>query len=79
MLKTNKPILLGLVGATLALAPLAATAQEITLESLKAETAFVFNTMLFLMGGFLVMCIDAVPQKHCALFYCGNHVLGSWL
>ncbi len=59
MLKANKPILLGLVGATLALAPLAATAQEVTLESLKAETAFVFNTMLFLMGGFLVMFMAA--------------------
>ena len=34
-------------------------AQEVTLESVKAETAFVFNTMLFLIGGFLVMFMAA--------------------
>jgi len=34
-------------------------AQEATLESVKAETAFVFNTMLFLIGGFLVMFMAA--------------------
>ena len=34
-------------------------AQEITLESVQAETAFVFNTLLFLMGGFLVMFMAA--------------------
>lgn len=34
-------------------------AQEVTLESVKAETTFVFNTMLFLIGGFLVMFMAA--------------------
>jgi len=34
-------------------------AQEATIESVKAETAFVFNTMLFLIGGFLVMFMAA--------------------
>ncbi|KAG1702696.1 putative ammonium transporter [Nymphon striatum] len=34
-------------------------AQEATLESVKSETAFVFNTMLFLIGGFLVMFMAA--------------------
>lgn len=33
--------------------------QEITLESVQAETAFVFNTLLFLIGGFLVMFMAA--------------------
>ncbi len=37
----------------------ASLAQENTLESVKAETAFVFNTMLFLIGGFLVMFMAA--------------------
>ena len=37
----------------------AASAQEPTLESVKADTAFVFNTMLFLIGGFLVMFMAA--------------------
>ena len=36
-----------------------ALAQEATLESVQAETAFVFNTLLFLMGGFLVMFMAA--------------------
>lgn len=36
-----------------------AQAQEVTLENVKAETAFVFNTLLFLMGGFLVMFMAA--------------------
>ncbi len=48
---------LGLVGV-LALIP-AAYSQELTLEGLKAENAFVFNTLLFLIGGFLVMFMAA--------------------
>ena len=36
-----------------------AQSQELTLESLKAENAFVFNTLLFLVGGFLVMFMAA--------------------
>ncbi len=34
-------------------------AQEVTLQSVQAETAFVFNTLLFLIGGFLVMFMAA--------------------
>ena len=37
----------------------AASAEELTLESLQAENAFVFNTLLFLIGGFLVMFMAA--------------------
>ena len=37
----------------------AVQAQEVTLEAVKTETAFVFNTLLFLMGGFLVMFMAA--------------------
>jgi len=37
----------------------AAGAEELTLESLQAENAFVFNTLLFLIGGFLVMFMAA--------------------
>ncbi len=36
-----------------------AIAQDVTIESVQAETAFVFNTLLFLMGGFLVMFMAA--------------------
>jgi len=36
-----------------------AGAQEVTIEAVRAETAFVFNTLLFLMGGFLVMFMAA--------------------
>ena len=54
---THKIIGLGIVFA-LAL-PHAASSQELTLESLKAENAFVFNTLLFLIGGFLVMFMAA--------------------
>ncbi len=36
-----------------------AYSQELTLESLQAENAFVFNTLLFLIGGFLVMFMAA--------------------
>ncbi|MDJ0612828.1 MAG: ammonium transporter [Rhizobiaceae bacterium] len=36
-----------------------ALAQEVTLESVQGETAFIFNTVLFLMGGFLVMFMAA--------------------
>ncbi|NNE22820.1 MAG: ammonium transporter [Rhizobiales bacterium] len=45
-------------GAVLAMA-LPAHAQEVTAESVKTEAAFVFNTLLFLMGGFLVMFMAA--------------------
>ena len=44
--------------AAMAIAP-SANAAELTLESLKAENAFVFNTLLFLIGGFLVMFMAA--------------------
>ena len=49
------------MAATVALPSLALAqgAQELTLESLKAENAFVFNTLLFLIGGFLVMFMAA--------------------
>ena len=39
--------------------PQVALAQELTLEGLQAETAYVFNTLLFLVGGFLVMFMAA--------------------
>lgn len=51
--------ILTLVASTAMLASTSAIAQEATLESVKAETAFVFNTMLFLVGGFLVMFMAA--------------------
>ena len=57
MLIRNKYLMLLTGGALLASSP--ALAQEVTLESVKAETAFVFNTLLFLMGGFLVMFMAA--------------------
>ncbi|MEM9331279.1 MAG: ammonium transporter [Pseudomonadota bacterium] len=57
MLIKNKYLMLLTGGALLASSP--ALAQEVTLESVKAETAFVFNTVLFLMGGFLVMFMAA--------------------
>ena len=57
MKNLGKIIGLGLAGAV-ALVPVAYS-QELTLESLKAENAFVFNTLLFLIGGFLVMFMAA--------------------
>lgn len=36
-----------------------AYAQEVTLETVQAETAHIFNTLLFLIGGFLVMWMAA--------------------
>lgn len=56
MKNIGKIISLGMVAAAL---PSLALSQEITLESLKAENAFVFNTLLFLIGGFLVMFMAA--------------------
>jgi len=53
----NKKLML-LTTATL-MASNPALAQEVTLEGVQAETAFVFNTVLFLMGGFLVMFMAA--------------------
>jgi len=50
------------LGAAVALGSLLAApsfAQEATVESVQAETAFVFNTLLFLIGGFLVMFMAA--------------------
>jgi len=50
------------IGAILSVSALisdVSMAQEVTVESVKAETAFVFNTMLFLIGGFLVMFMAA--------------------
>ncbi len=57
MRTTNKIIGLTLLAALTTATP--AFSQELTLESLKAENAFVFNTLLFLIGGFLVMFMAA--------------------
>ena len=54
-----KLLVLGTALAAGAVISDASLAQESTLESVKAETAFVFNTMLFLIGGFLVMFMAA--------------------
>jgi ammonium transporter, Amt family len=56
--KFNLAIAAG-AGSFFALLPAGAIAQELTLESLRSETAFVFNTLLFLVGGFLVMFMAA--------------------
>ncbi len=53
----NKKLML--LTAALAIASSPALAQEATLEGVQAETAFIFNTVLFLMGGFLVMFMAA--------------------
>jgi len=47
--------------AALALSVVASTAgaQEVTLETMQAHTASIFNTLLFLIGGFLVMWMAA--------------------
>jgi len=57
MYNISKILGLGLSGI-LAITTIAQS-QELTLESLKAENAFVFNTLLFLVGGFLVMFMAA--------------------
>ncbi len=49
----------GLAAATFLVLGGSAGAQELTLKAMQAETAFVFNTMLFLIGGFLVMFMAA--------------------
>ena len=54
-----KLLVLGTALAAGAVISDASLAQENTLESVKAETAFVFNTVLFLIGGFLVMFMAA--------------------
>ena len=47
-------------GAILSVIPAIAWGQDApTLESLAANDAFVFNTLLFLIGGFLVMWMAA--------------------
>ena len=52
--------ILGGAAAIAACAPAIALAQDApTLESLAANDAFVFNTLLFLIGGFLVMWMAA--------------------
>ncbi len=51
-------ILIAGLGGIIAFAS-TAYSQELTLESLKQENAFVFNTLLFLIGGFLVMFMAA--------------------
>ena len=56
--KFNLAIAAG-AGSFFALLTAGAIAQELTLESLRSETAFVFNTLLFLVGGFLVMFMAA--------------------
>jgi len=53
----NKKLMLLTTATLMASSP--ALAQEVTLEGVQAETAFVFNTVLFLMGGFLVMFMAA--------------------
>ncbi len=53
----NKKLML--LTAAFAIASSPALAQEATLEGVQAETAFIFNTVLFLMGGFLVMFMAA--------------------
>lgn len=57
MLMKNKTLMLIAGSAMLLASP--ASSQEVTAESVQAETAFVFNTMLFLIGGFLVMFMAA--------------------
>ena len=57
MLFKNKKMLILTTAALVASGP--AIAQEATVASVQAETAFVFNTLLFLMGGFLVMFMAA--------------------
>ncbi len=54
-----KLLLMGTALAAAAVISDVSTAQEATIESVKAETAFIFNTMLFLIGGFLVMFMAA--------------------
>jgi len=58
MLK-HKTLALGAILSASALISDVSMAQEATIESVQAETAFVFNTVLFLMGGFLVMFMAA--------------------
>ena len=49
----------GLTLMAIVILPSSTMAEQLTLESLKAENAFVFNTFLFLIGGFLVMFMAA--------------------
>lgn len=56
LFKNNKAMLLS---GIILLTSTPAIAQEVTLESIQSETAFVFNTLLFLIGGFLVMFMAA--------------------
>ncbi len=49
----------GLAAGALLAVSMPAYAQEVTVATVKSETAFVFNTLLFLMGGFLVMFMAA--------------------
>ncbi len=56
----KRVLITGAAGLTLLTAlSLGANAQEATLASGQAESKFVFNTLLFLMGGFLVMFMAA--------------------
>lgn len=57
MLFKNKSLMLLTSAVLLSSTP--AMAQEVTIESVQAETAFIFNTLLFLIGGFLVMFMAA--------------------
>ncbi len=56
---TNSRLRLIVLAVSLATFAGAASAQELTLKGVQEETAFVFNTLLFLMGGFLVMFMAA--------------------
>ena len=48
-----------MLAGSMLLATSPAFGQEVSIESVQAETAFVFNTLLFLIGGFLVMFMAA--------------------
>ena len=47
------------ISATLASVATSAFAQDATPASVAKETAYIFNTLLFLIGGFLVMFMAA--------------------
>ena len=57
-MKRNTILFLG-VGGLLAATPLMATQAAAADSTVDADSAFVFNTLLFLIGGFLVMWMAA--------------------
>ncbi len=58
MLATRNKITFLATGVAM-LAASSAVAQEVTVETVQAQTAQIFNTLLFLIGGFLVMWMAA--------------------